>query len=627
LVLILLTAIAYANAWPDALVWDDTRFALSSRFSGIGLEGIGRFFTEDLWAIEGTHSGLYRPLLLLSIWLDAFLFGDWVAGYHLVNILLHVVATVMVYGLTRQLLQAGGDPIEWSGHIALLAALIFAVHPIHTEAVNSIFNRSEILVTIGIAGGLCWFLPVRERQPKKAWLGLSLIYLLVLLCRENGAVLPALTLIILWATVPGTWLLRLRKSLPVLLLLIPLAIYLALRANALAEPHPTQKEAVAVSEQAVEQPKSEEEAPASQGGTGKKTKKPAAQLTDSVRLIKSIRRQLTSQIRKLPQLVTDIQAYDTKRLRHAVRLWADAVKIVLWPSPLLLYHGKVETKFPAALALFVILLASGAAALYRKRPGLITGLAFFYIALMPSSGIIGAITNPTLAERFLYLPSAGIGIVLAFALKSLAQRFKPRSALVATVILAMILTPLTWARNTDWSSNTALMEADYSKGVRSIFVLQGLVEYSLGAGNYSRAVAICDLHKDFMGAYWFFGNLCGSAYERVGRYEEAEQALLHAIRIHPEASTVYINLAGMQLRRHRRDDAVKYFEQGITAENEPFLKEFLIGFMLTEIYPADRGKLLEARDHLKQSLQLQPQFFQARALLKQIDKTLTPTRE
>ncbi len=192
ILLVVVTFLAYANAWPDKLVWDDTIFAVSDRFSGLGLAGMARFFSEDVWAVTGFDSGLYRPLLLLSIMLDARLFGHWAAGYHLVNILLHVLTTLLVYGFVRYLMGVSGGQSALSGPAALLAAVVFGVHPIHTEVVNSIFNRSEILVSLGLVGGLWWFLRTRETQPKKAWCGLSLIYLLVILCRESGAMLPAL---------------------------------------------------------------------------------------------------------------------------------------------------------------------------------------------------------------------------------------------------------------------------------------------------------------------------------------------------------------------------------------------------------------------------------------------------
>ena len=142
--LLVFTLIAYANAWPDNLTFDDRVFVDSSRFSGLSLAEMFRFFTEDLWAASGSSSNLYRPLLLVFIASEAQLFGNWMAGYHLVNIGLHVLATFLVYGFVRRILPAGGHESGENRQIALLAALIFAVHPIHTEVVNSVFKDYEI---------------------------------------------------------------------------------------------------------------------------------------------------------------------------------------------------------------------------------------------------------------------------------------------------------------------------------------------------------------------------------------------------------------------------------------------------------------------------------------------------
>ncbi|MGH8036023.1 MAG: hypothetical protein ACREO9_12415, partial [Lysobacterales bacterium] len=175
-ILVTITLVAYVNAWPDTLTFDDRVFADSARFTGMRLADVARFFTEDLWAASGAASGLYRPLLLVLIWLESQVFGSWFAGYHLVNIFLHVVATVLVYGFVRHLLIAWGNRPSESDTSALLAAVIFGVHPIHTEVVNSIFNGSEILVCIGVVGGLWWFDKKLVSKPQKAWLGLSVVY-------------------------------------------------------------------------------------------------------------------------------------------------------------------------------------------------------------------------------------------------------------------------------------------------------------------------------------------------------------------------------------------------------------------------------------------------------------------
>jgi protein O-mannosyl-transferase len=163
--LMVFTLIAYANAWPDNLTFDDRVFVDDSRFSGLGPGDVVRFFTEDLWDASGVDSDLYRPLLMVLIASEVQVFGGWLPGYHLVNIGLHLCATLLVYGFLSQLLQALGHRRADSRNFALLAALLFGVHPIHTEVVNSIFNGSEILVTLGIVGGLKWFFDAWTSSP------------------------------------------------------------------------------------------------------------------------------------------------------------------------------------------------------------------------------------------------------------------------------------------------------------------------------------------------------------------------------------------------------------------------------------------------------------------------------
>ena len=234
--LVLVTLAAYVNAWPDSLTFDDKAFAASERFSSLSLSDVSGFITEDLWAASGASTGLYRPLLLVTIAMDAYFYGGWAAGYHLSNILLHLLVTLLVFGFIRHLLLVSGGQSPLSDHIAILAAAVFGVHPIHTEVVNSIFNRSGMLVSLGVVGGLWWFLRNLETQPLKAWGGLATIYLLVLFSKESGAILPALAVAMLWIFTPGTWRIHLRRSLPVLWLLVPLGIYIGMRANALDVP-------------------------------------------------------------------------------------------------------------------------------------------------------------------------------------------------------------------------------------------------------------------------------------------------------------------------------------------------------------------------------------------------------
>jgi len=582
IILILTALLAYANAWPNNLVLDDIMFSMENRLPGVGLAEIGHFFTDNVWAGLGADTNLYRPLLLVSVALDMQLFGDWVAGYHLVNILLHALVTVAVYGFVRYLLLACGGEFPKSSYVALLSALIFAVHPIHTEVVNSIFNRSEMLVTLGVVGGLWWFLQTVEQYPRKAWGVLSLIYLLVMLCRETGIVLPVITVAVLWIITPGSWQQRLRRCLPVFWLLIPLAVYLGLRAHALDAPL-TFDEIV-----------SNTPIPATPTQAGEP--------------------------RVLPVLG---MSFDIGKVLPAVTVWFDSLKLMLWPHPLMIFHGRSETNVWIALTVQLALISAALVGLIQKRPGLILGLAFFYMAILPSSRIIGeANVMPHLAERYLYMSSVGMAIVLGFCLSFLVQRFALKTALVSIFVLLIILAPLTWARNAEWASAARLTQSDYQKRPQPGKTLENLVNALFIEGEYSQAGTLCNKHADAFPNRWYFSAICGRAYLALKRYGKAEQAFILAMNNEKGKASAHFGLANMYLGLNRRSDAKEQFEKAVVAEKEAFMKEFLAAEMLTRLYPSVRVKLLEAKTHLETTILVQPQFLPAHQKLAELNGIL-----
>ena len=567
-VLIVFTLLAFANAWPNNLTFDDRVFVDPNRFSGLGPGDLLHFFTEDLWAASGEDSSLYRPLLLLLIAAQSLLFGDWLAGYHLVNIGLHVLATLLVYGFICRLLQACGQQRNEVRQFALLAALLFGVHPIHTEVVNSIFNGSEILVTIGVIGGLTWFLDRQDKQPVKAWLGLNLVFLLVLFCRESGAALPLLAIAVIWLTRADPWPQRLRACAPVVSLLLPLGIYLALRSHALAG------DALPAAEPSVE--------PLADYGMD----------------------------------------FSLAKLAPAIILWFEALKNLLWPHPLQIYYDPPHTSVWLALAAQVVLLAGAVIAYLRKQPLVLIGLGFFYLAILPSSRIIsepGVIA--VMSDRLMYLPSVGLVIIFAAGLRLLVQKTSRNAAVVATLVITLVMIPLAWARNGDWADDIRLFETDYRKLEIKKPIVGTLLAAHLRQQNFSRAVEICDENRQLIRAGHTMGAHCGSAYSQVKRFDDAEQAYLavesKAVRVFAD-----FNLGLMYFNLDRRAEAEKHIALAIAAEPKPFLKNFFKAVALIQMHPRDRTSLLEAQSLLQQALELQPQHIESREELELLNQKL-----
>lgn len=143
---------------------------------------------EEASSVWWTPSGalpFYRPLGELTFWVDHQLWKLGPAGYHLTNLLLHLLCTALVYQGARRLSDMPGG--------ALAAAGIFALHPVHTEAVAWISGRFDLLVSVAIlASVLAYFRWQAGGRRAWAWAAASLAgYVVGLGCKETALVLPA----------------------------------------------------------------------------------------------------------------------------------------------------------------------------------------------------------------------------------------------------------------------------------------------------------------------------------------------------------------------------------------------------------------------------------------------------
>src|SRR5262249_41105357 len=154
-----------------------------------GLGALPTLFTEPAWRAAETAVSTYRPLLVASFVVEGRLWSNRPVAMHRTNIALHVIATLGLYLLLEALRKdrtrgTPGPRDAWLPLASGAAALAFGLHPIHTEVVDSIFNRSEILATIGVVGAIWVLVRSVDRRPVVAWGLACVVYLIALLCRE-----------------------------------------------------------------------------------------------------------------------------------------------------------------------------------------------------------------------------------------------------------------------------------------------------------------------------------------------------------------------------------------------------------------------------------------------------------
>jgi tetratricopeptide (TPR) repeat protein len=181
LALILLTTVfIYLPAMNGARLWDDpghiTRPDLQS------LAGLYR-----IWFDVGATQQYY-PLLHTAFWVEHKLWGDAMLGYHLINVMWHLLAVVLVYAILMRLRIPG----------ALLAAAIFAVHPVMVESVAWVTEQKNTMSAVFYLSAMLTYLKFDESRHRTHYLIAFGLFVLGLMTKTVTATLPAALLVIFW---------------------------------------------------------------------------------------------------------------------------------------------------------------------------------------------------------------------------------------------------------------------------------------------------------------------------------------------------------------------------------------------------------------------------------------------
>ncbi len=172
--------IAYSPALGGALLWNDTDYVTKPKLQS--LNGLARIWF-DVGATEQ-----YYPLLHSFFWVQYQFWGDWPIGYHVVNLLLHAAAVCLLYLILQRLKIPG----------AMLAAAIFALHPVMVESVAWITEQKNTLSTVFYLGSLLVYLHFDQMRKPSLYVAALVLYLLAMASKTVTATLPAALLVIFW---------------------------------------------------------------------------------------------------------------------------------------------------------------------------------------------------------------------------------------------------------------------------------------------------------------------------------------------------------------------------------------------------------------------------------------------
>ena len=183
LALALLVVVSYFPALQGGFVWDDVIFAEEPVIHSPGA-------LRSIWfaPAEIKNEGHYWPLVYSSFWLEHRLWGLQPAGYHAVNLFLHLLNCLLLWRLLLRLQVPG----------ALLIAAVFAVHPLHVESVAWIIERKDVLSALFYLGAVLAWLRFVEVERAGHYLLVGLLFAAGLLSKSVVVTLPLALLLVQW---------------------------------------------------------------------------------------------------------------------------------------------------------------------------------------------------------------------------------------------------------------------------------------------------------------------------------------------------------------------------------------------------------------------------------------------
>lgn len=442
-----------------------------------------------------------------------------VFGYHVVNVMIHLINALLVWWLVQLTLftpALENKPIAASKYsLALMAALLFVSHPVQTQAVTYIVQRLASLATMFYFLSLALYVYARTHGNKLYLFGAAgLSALLGMFTKEITFTLPfAVVLYEFTFLNSSNWQSLFKEKrvwigaicLILLISVVPLIyLYDHEAANLFNRTHPSQGHLYSIT--------------------------PASYLLTQFRVI-------TTYIRLLFIPLNQNLDYDYPISNH------------LFEIPTLLSF------------LFLLFLFAFSIFMFKRNRFVSFGILFFFIALSVESSII-PIQN-VIFEHRLYLPSFGFIIVFSAMIYYLLWQKNMKVALTIFLLIVGVNSVLTYSRNKVWQNDFSLWSDVVKKSPNKARPWNNLARYYLDKKNYQKAFIgynkSIEINPDFFEAVYGRGIL----FQEIGDYEKAIADLSHAIEIEPGYFEAYNNRGFIYTMMHQYEKAFADFTMAI----------------------------------------------------------------
>jgi protein O-mannosyl-transferase len=554
IVVLVITALAFFNSLNGEFVYDD-QFQILKNPSLNSLANIPRMFVQSVWQFMNASSpdavGLYyRPLFNTVLIINHQLFGANVIGWHIISLLLHLAATFFVYKVALQW--------EMSQEVSLAAALLFGLHPVHSESVAWISGIPDPLAAVFLLLSLYLY---EKYYRGKLWQA-GQTYLLVLSLVSAGLAFFSKEVAVAFPiflalreffdrqedrSLTDQLILSAKRAAPYLALV---AVYMAARFFVL--------------------------------GFLSKTEPKAVGVTTSEALL------------TIPAVL----------LQYA--------RMLFYPYPLSIIYDQdyirevSDPRFLSSLVAVASLIALAVWLTHRSPVGR-RALIWMLLFLLPVLNLKAF--NPyesLIHDRYLYLPSIGFSILMAQAIYWLSQLFKAQQQNVfqaAMALICLVLFGLTFTQNFTWKDDLTMATnaLQYAPNRPFLHNFIGVYHFNKNRPEEAAKYYLTAIENDPL-YYDALSNL-GDLNRMQGKASEAEQNYLKAIAAGAPYAETFYNLAVVYTSQNRFAEAEEQLLRAVEISPTHTSARYNLGWVYDQ-----QGKTVLAEQAYAKTLEINPSY-------------------
>ncbi len=526
----------------DFVNYDDNKYVYENPhvLNGLTTDGI-------IWAFTTGCTSNWHPVTWLSLMLDCQLFGKNPGWMHLINLLLHLVNTLLLFVLLRKMTSS-----LWP---SAFVAAAFALHPMHVESLAWIAERKDVLSTLFWMLTLLAYVSFVKRPTILRYLMTITIFAVGLMTKPMLVTLPFVLLLL------DYWPLNRFCSSPASVPDIRRILY-----RIIIEKIPF----------------------------------------FALAAVSSV---ITFLVQQSGGAVTYFSALPLRsRVANAFLSYAKYIGRLFLPRDLAVFYpfdvSVIQPSQVVLCALLMVVVSVLAVRFRRKQKYLFVGWFWFVGTLFPVIGLV-QVGQQSLADRYTYIPYIGLFIIIAWGLPELFSKW-PQREIALGLSMVIVLTTLgicSHRQASFWKNGFTLFSHAVSVTRNNYIALDNLGTAYSNIGRYQDAVEsykqAIKISPGYADAYYNLGVASG----QLGRYQDAIEAYKQAIKLNPDYVKAYINLGVDYSRLSLYQDAIEAYKQAMRIK--PDYPDAYVNLGVTY---HRLGRYQDAIEAYKQAIRIQPDF-------------------